>query len=78
MRRGRMGLASSLPPNPRLQRTGLRLPLSRKPLGVGRVSCAPARRAEPELGHAETPQAASGRVSRMTVPALGPVTLAGG
>jgi len=34
-------------------------------LGVGRVSCAPARGAEPELGRAVRPQTASGRTSRM-------------
>ena len=59
-------------PNPRLQRTPLRAPLSRKPLGVGRVSCAPALRTELELGCAVPPQAASGRISRIDRAGAGP------
>ncbi len=61
-------------PNKSLQRTRLRAPLSSEPLGVGRVRCAPARGAEPEPCFAGIPQAASDDVSRMTAPALGPVT----
>jgi hypothetical protein len=59
-------------PNPRLQRTPLRAPLSRKPLGVGRMRCAPACRAEAEQGDTGNPQAASLPVARITAPAPWP------
>ena len=62
-------------PNPRLQRTPSATPpspLSRKPLGVGRMSCAPAGHAETEKGSAGSPQAASGGVARITAPAPWP------
>ena len=62
-------------PNPRLQRTPSASPpspLSRKPLGVGRARCAPASRAEPEQGSAESPQAASRGITRITAPAPWP------
>ena len=59
-------------PNPRLQRTRsalLRSPLSRKALGVGRMRCAPACRAEVEQGSAGSPQSVSRGCSRITAPA---------
>jgi hypothetical protein len=68
-------------PNTSLQRTpaaALPSPLSSQALGVGRARSAPACRSEAEQGSAGSQQAAIARPSRITTPALGPITVFGG